>query len=150
VLAPAAAAHGGGRHGRALAPAATAHGSGRRGFAGLGRKHPSGLGFKRGLCGENAGAMGNTSRGSIWQDWGWRGAHNGGARPWSFGEESHMREGREEEEKGPAMLLTATWSSCGTCPIAESGGAAARRAAEVWRRWAFVARVCEARAVATG
>jgi hypothetical protein len=40
----------------------------------------------------------------------------------------------------PVILLTATWSSCGTCSTVEGGGAASRRAA----------RVCEAKVAATG
>jgi hypothetical protein len=61
-----------------------------------------------------------------------------------------MREGKEEGEKGPAMLLTVTRSSWGTCSTVESGEAAARRASEVRRRRACTARVCEARAAAVG
>jgi hypothetical protein len=90
--------------------------------------------------------MGNVSRGSGWRDGGRRGAHGGGARPRSIGKESRVRQGRKEGEKGPAMLLTATQSSLGTCAMAESGGAPARRAAEVRRRRACVGTVCEARA----
>jgi hypothetical protein len=131
----------------ALALAATAHGGG---LAGLGRKWPSRLGFERGLHRENAGATGIASRGSGWRDGGRRRAHDGGARPRSFGEESRVREGGEEGEKGPTMLLTATRSSWGTCSMAQSSGAAARRAAEARWRWACAARVCEARAVAAG
>jgi hypothetical protein len=52
--------------------------------------------------------------------------------------------------KGPAMLLTVTWSSYGTCLTVEGGRAAARRVTEVRRRWAGVATVCEARAAAVG
>jgi hypothetical protein len=74
-------------------------------------------------------ALRGTHRGSGWRDGCRRGAHGSGARPRSFGEESHVREGWEEEEKGPAMLLTATRSSGGTCTTAESGGSAVRRAA---------------------
>jgi hypothetical protein len=53
-----------------------------------------GLVFMCGLHGENAGAMGNASRGSGWRDGGRRGVHGGGVRPRSFGVESRMREGR--------------------------------------------------------
>jgi hypothetical protein len=46
-------------------------------LAGLGRKRPSGLGFKRGQHEENEGAMGNASRGSGWQDEGRSGLPTG-------------------------------------------------------------------------
>jgi hypothetical protein len=131
----------------ALAPAATAYGGG---LAGLGRKRPSGRVFDRGLHGKDAGATGTASRGSGWRDGGRRGAHGGGARPRNFGEESRVREGGEEGENRPAVLLTATRSSWGTCSMAESGGAAGRRAAEMRLRQACAASVCEARAAAAG
>jgi hypothetical protein len=59
-----------------------------------------------------------------------------------------VREGGKRGKRGLVMLLTATWSSCGTCSMAEGGGAAARRAAEVQRWRACAARVCEARVAA--
>jgi hypothetical protein len=62
--------------------------------------------------------MWNASRGSILRDGGRRGAHGGGAWPRSIGEESRVREDGEKREKGLAMLLTTTWSSCGTCSMA--------------------------------
>jgi hypothetical protein len=43
-------------------------------LAGLCRKRPSGLGFKHGLHGENAGATENASRGSGWREGGRRAA----------------------------------------------------------------------------
>jgi hypothetical protein len=61
-----------------------------------------------------------------------------------------VREGGEEGDNRPAMLLTATRSSWGTCSIAESGGEAACLAAEAPRRRACAARVCKARAATGG
>jgi hypothetical protein len=61
-----------------------------------------------------------------------------------------VRVGGQEGEKGLAMLLTAMWSSWGTCSMAKSGGAVACRAAEVRQRRACAARVYEARAAAVG
>jgi hypothetical protein len=63
-----------------------------------------------------------------------------GSRVWhdGDGEESGAREGREEGEKGPARILTATRSFLDTCSTVGSGGAAVRQAAEAlqqWRRW---------------
>jgi hypothetical protein len=46
-----------------------------------------------------------------------------------------VRESEKEGKKGPAMLLTATWSSCGTCSMAEGGEVALCWAAKVRRRW---------------
>jgi hypothetical protein len=80
-------------------------------LAELGQKRPSRLGITCWLHGENAVATGNTSRGSGWWDGGRRGAHGGGVRPQSFGEESLVREGGQKGEKELAILLTATWSS---------------------------------------
>jgi hypothetical protein len=66
------------------------------GLAELGRKWPFGLGFKRGLPGENESATENTSRGLGWRDGDrsglpmarhseqlprWEGKRKGGSRP---------------------------------------------------------------------
>jgi hypothetical protein len=115
------------------------------GLVGLGRKRPSGLGFDRGLHGKDAGASRIVSRGSVWRDGGRRGTQSGGARRGDSGEGSREREGGGEGENRPAMLLTTTRSSWRTCATAESGGAAARPAAEVRRRQACTARVCGVR-----
>jgi hypothetical protein len=59
------------------------------------------------------GAMGIASRGSGWRDGGRRGAHGGGARPWSFGKGTHAQKGKEEGENRPARTLTPQWNSSG-------------------------------------
>jgi hypothetical protein len=140
-----------GRHGRRRWRQRRWHmacGGGR--LAGLGRKWLSGLDFDHGLHKKDAGAMGIAFRGSGWRDGGRREAHGGGARLWSFGEESREWKGGEAGESRPAMLLTAMHSSWGTCSTAESGGAVACWAAEVRRVKACAARVCEARTAAAG
>jgi hypothetical protein len=52
----------------ALAPAATTGGGGRRRLVGKSRKRDPRHGFDRRLHGKDAGATGNTSRGSGWRD----------------------------------------------------------------------------------
>jgi hypothetical protein len=92
----------------ALAPAAAGGG-----LAGLGRKRPSGLGFKRGLHGKNAGAMGIASRGSVGQGGGRRGVYNGGARLRSYGEEACVWQGEAKGKNRPARFLTPRQNSGG-------------------------------------
>jgi hypothetical protein len=63
-------------------------------------------------------------RGSGWRDRGWRGTHGGGAWHGGNGEQSRMRESREEGEKRPARFLTPRRSSGGGLRQQRSGEAA--------------------------
>jgi hypothetical protein len=87
-------------------------------------------GFHRGLHRKIAGATGNSSKGLSWRCGGQRGAHGGGAR--------HGSDGEEEGEKGSARFLTPRCSSGGSLRRQWSDEAAAVTATEArrqWRRW---------------
>jgi hypothetical protein len=86
----------------ALAPATTAHGDG---LTGLGCKRSSGLGFKSGLHGKNAGATETASRGSVGQAGAREGStmvvHGRGTTV-----RRRVREGKAKGKNRPARFLT--------------------------------------------
>jgi hypothetical protein len=99
------------------------------------RKRPSRLGFNRRLHGKDVGATGT-----------WVGERQGSERDAAAHRTVATASNRacgkagNKGKKGPAMLLTATWSFWGTCATAESGGAAGGRGAvekaAAWLRFA--------------